>query len=593
MTDRGQIGRLLLIGLVFVAVFVALGSKISTLHLGANERLRERVVAVRHVEQPLRVGRGRIFDRNGQILAMDLTVNDICVDPASLAREGYMEFAVQHLSRTLHMDRAAVQDRVDRPARRFEYVRRGVPDDEAAELKALKLPSRMVWFEPVSQRHYPLGIRLCHVIGFTNLEGAGNLGVEQVQNRFLRGRPGVRISQRDGRGREMRTRRSLEIEAREGADVVLTVDSRLQEMVETSLDEALVEHQAIAVWAVVQKVQTGEILAMASRPAFDLNAYRDSSGEARRNRCLATIYEPGSTFKVPVLAACYNEGLVKTEEVIDCENGAWFHRGRLLRDYSPHGLMTVPEVIKKSSNIGAAKIGLRMNPAVMERYLRAFGFGRATGIDLPGEQAGILRSCAGWSGLSQSRISIGHEISATALQVLNAVCAVANRGRLMKPAIVRQIVDANGGRLYEFKPEVVSQPIREETAQWILPLLARVTEPGGTGARAALEGYTVAGKTGTAQKSIAGGYSDRLNFASFVGVLPAQDPQIGIIVVVDEPKPLRTGGAVAAPVFRKIAERAVRVLDIPAGPTPVTPEIPATPAGFDEEEAGYDSGSPL
>lgn len=590
MTERGQIGRLVLVGILFLAVFVGLGTQIRDLHLSPNERLRIKVTNMRHVEQPLRIGRGRIFDRNGHLLAMDLTVNDVCIDPKTVLKAGYGDFMAAHVARTLNLDREEVLNRINRPGRRRECLRRGVPDDEVAPLKALKFPPRMLWFEPVSQRHYPLESRLCHVIGFTNQEGAGSLGVEQDQNRFLRGRQGMRESQRDGKGREMPTRRSLEIEAREGADVILTVDIRLQEMVETSLEEALAEHQAIAVWAVVQKVKTGEILAMASRPAFDLNAYRDSTEEARRNRNLGTLYEPGSTFKVPVLAACYNEGLVKSPEVIDCENGRWFYRGKVLRDYSPHGLMSVPEVIKKSSNIGTAKIALRMKPDVLEGYLRAFGFGRGTGINLPGEQAGILRSCASWSGLSQSRIAIGHEISATALQVLNAMCAVANGGRLMKPSIVQRVVDAQGGRLYEFEPEVVSRPIREETAQWIMPLLARVTEPGGTGARAALEGYTVAGKTGTAQKSIAGGYSETLNFASFVGVLPAQDPQIGIIVVIDEPKPLRTGGAVAAPVFKKIAERAVRVLDIPAGPVP---SVPAPELPEFQEEAIYDLGAPL
>ena len=584
--------RLGVVGFFVILAFIGLGIRLSRLHLGSNEIYHERVNAVRHVEQPLRVGRGRILDRNGQILAMDLTVNDVCVDPATILREGYLNFIVSHLARSLQMDPAIVMQRVNRPARRFECVRRGVPDDEVAPLKALKLPSRMVWFAPISKRHYPLGPRLCHAVGFTNTEGVGSMGVEQVLNRYLRGRPGVRVSQQDGRGRELRGKRSLEIEGREGADVYLTVDSRLQEMVETALEEALVEHSAIAAWAVVQKVQTGEILAIASRPAFDLNAYRDSTEEARRNRCLATLFEPGSTFKVAVLASAFNEGLVKTDEVIDCENGLWMYRGKPLRDYSRHGLMNVPEVIKKSSNIGTAKIALRMDPARMEAYLRAFGFGRATGINLPGEQSGIFRSHASWSGLSQSRIAIGHEISTTALQILNAVCAVANKGCLMKPSIIRRVVDANGGRLYEFQPEIVARPIREDTARLMMTLLARVTEPGGTGARAALAGYAVAGKTGTAQKPISGGYSDTLNFASFVGVLPAQDPQIGIIVVVDEPKPLRTGGAVAAPVFRKIAERAVRVLDIPAGLMPAATEFPSIPERLDEEDF-YDSGTPM
>ncbi|MDZ4197679.1 MAG: penicillin-binding transpeptidase domain-containing protein, partial [Kiritimatiellia bacterium] len=245
-------------------------------------------------------------------------------------------------------------------------------------------------------------------------------------------------------------------------------------------------------------------------------------------------------------------------------------RGRPLRDFSPHGRIPVRDVVRKSSNIGTAKLALRMSEARMEAYLRDFGFGRPTGIDLPREQVGIFRRHGVWDGLSQSRIAIGHAIGVTSLQVLNSVCAVANDGILMKPTVVSRIVDARGGRLAEFQPTILARPIREDTARLVLSLMADVTESGGTGTRAALPGYTIAGKTGTAEKPLpGGGYSTSLNIASFVGVLPASRPEIGIIVVIDEPKTQQTGGAVAAPVFRQIAENAVRVLNIPPDrPTP-------------------------
>ncbi len=586
MTEGGQRARFAAVALGMTAAFAGLGLRLALLHLGPNERLRARVVSTRRVEREVLVGRGRILDRTGRILAMDMTVNDVCADPSALLEAGYMRFVGRHLARLLELEPAMVASKLNRPRRRFAYVKRYVDDDTVERIRALKLDH--VWFQPVSGRHYPHGELLAHMIGFSNREGIGSAGVEQRMHMYLKGRPGVLVSQKDGRGREMLDRRSLEIDGQAGADVHLCVDLSLQQIVEGALDEAMREHGAQGAWAIVQRVRTGEVLAMASRPGYDLNHYNLSEAGARLNRAIGYIYEPGSTFKIAVVAAALNEGVVRPDDVIDCENGRWFHEGRPLRDFHPHGRLTVADVLKKSSNIGAAKIAVALGEERLERYLEAFGIGSAAGIELPGEEAGILHPRGAWSRLSASRIAMGHEVGVTALQMLNVLCAIANDGFLMKPTVMKQVVDTRGRPLKAFEPVVLSRPLRAETAARMVQLLARVTEEGGTGRRARVEGYRVAGKTGTAQKPVPGGYSDELNMASFAGFLPSEDPQIGIIVVVDSPQPLHTGGQVAAPVFADIAREAVRYLDIaPGGRREVIDPAPEDAGG---RAAGTGSG---
>jgi len=595
MIEARQLWRFGLMALLAAAGFAVLVERLISLHLGPNESLHQRVREARGLTQTILVGRGRILDARGNILAMDLTMNDVCADPSTIVSNGWAGFISGHLARLLTMPTNVVRGLIDRPdaaRRRYVRVKEHVPDDLCQEIRQLKLaPS--VWFEPVSVRNYPHDRLMSHIVGFSNLEGVGSAGVEQRFDAHLKGVPGLRISERDGRRTELLTRRQLEIPPQAGADVQLTLDMNLQHIVETQLDIAAAEHRARGIWAAVQRVRTGEILALASRPDYDLNQYRVSQEEQRRNRAISYVYEPGSTFKMTVVAAALNEGLTDPEQVFDCERGTWIFRGRPLRDFHPYDRLSVADIIKKSSNIGAAKIALLLGEARLEKYLREFGFGRPTGIELPGEEGGIFRPHRSWTPISITRIAMGHEVGVTALQLLNAACALGNDGFLMRPAIVRRVSDPRGRTLREFQPVVLARPVREETARAMLRLLARVTEKGGTGTKAALPDYTVAGKTGTAQKPVAGGYSHDLNIASFVGVLPADNPQIGLIVVVDEPQPLHTGGAVAAPVFRAIAEQAVRYLEIsPSGRTTVV-EV-NEPATYEElEEAPRDAGIPL
>ena len=302
---------------------------------------------------------------------------------------------------------------------------------------------------------------------------------------------------------------------------------------------------------------------MASRPAYDANEYGSADLTAQLNRAIGYVFEPGSIFKAAVVSAALNEGVVSEQDVFDCENGAWLYHHRILRDYHRYGNLTVSNIVKESSNIGAAKVALRLGERRLEEYLRAFGLGRRSGIDLPGEEAGILHGRSRWSALSITRIPMGHEVGVTALQMVNLLSAIANDGVLMRPAVVQRVVHARGGTIREFVPKEIGRPIRPETAQRMRRLLTGVTDGGGTGTRGRVDGYAVGGKTGTAQKPVPGGYSDRANIASFMGFLPAEDPALAIIVVVDEPQPLHTGGLVAAPVFSEIASQAVRYLDIP------------------------------
>lgn len=558
MTTFRRHWRILLIAAVIGAAFTGLGVRLAFLHLGENKALLDRIQRTRHLEQTIVAGRGRVLDRNGVPLAMDLAVKNICVDPKVINEKGFVPFVGRNLARVLQEDPNTVLDRLNRPDRRFEYVCKFAPSEVSDPIAKMQLPG--VFFEDTTKRYYPQNSLMCHVVGFSNVEGVGSAGIEQRLNGYLRSTPGLRVGERDGQHREIYGRRSLEIEPLEGANVFLTLDMTIQHLLEKAMTQAVEQHHAKGAWAIIQRVRTGEILAMVSYPNYDLNDYNKSTPEQRRNRNIGYVYEPGSTFKVAVIAAALNEGVVVPGDIIDCENGHWFYGNRPLRDFHPYGKLSVADVIKKSSNIGAAKVAVKLGPKPLERYLREFGIGRRTGVDLPGEEGGILHPTDKWSAISITRIAMGHEVAVTALQMLNVMSAIANDGFLMRPLILSRVQDSTGRTIFQSEPEVLSRPIREETSRTMKEILAHVTEKGGTGTKAAFEGYRVAGKTGSAQKPVRGGYSDSANIASFVGFFPVDNPEVAMIVVVDEPQPLHTGGQVAAPVFSVIGEQVARYL---------------------------------
>ncbi len=569
MIERRYRNRLVGLAIFMVLALVGVSTRLIYLHFhfGPGADRGSRITAMRQYREKLAVERGKILDRNGDILALDLVRKELCASPAEIASNRIAQAVSETIGRILNVEPCVILDRINRPERQFVYVSgfgQALQNEQAEDLLRAKLPG--VFLRDTMLRSYPRGASLCHVLGYVNLEATRNgcAGIEQRWDRYLRGVPGLLISERDGHRHELYDRRLLEIKSCPGANVTLTIDQYVQYITERALENGVREQRAKAAWAIVERVRTGEILAMANIPAYDPRAFRTTAPDAMRNRCIANNYEPGSTFKVTVVAAALNERLVTPSQVFDCENGIWFYQRRPLHDFHPYGNLSVADIIKKSSNIGAAKIAVLLGNDRLYAYLKQFGIGECTGIELPGEESGLLSPVSKWTSISMTRIAIGHEVAVTALQMLGVLCTIANDGVRMKPYIVRQVTDTDGRVLYQQSPVVVGQPIRADTARLMKNLLARVTEEGGTGSRARVEGYNVGGKTGTAQKAIPGGYSDTLNMSSFMGFIPAEDPQLAIIVVLDEPSnDVRTGGYVAGPVFKEIAEQAVRYLDIP------------------------------
>lgn len=564
MTRGPSARRSLTVAFLLFAAFLGLGYRLVVLHVGRPDALRDRVEHLRSYETKIVDFRGRIFDRHGQrnILALDLAVWDVVADPEVLIEGGLMEKATAQLAPILNMEPSDVMSRLDKPGRRYERLVRFADDITAERIRQTKLKG--IIFEETAVRSYPLGKLGGHIIGFCNREGLGCAGVEQSMNGHLHGCPGLREGVLDGRRNEMFERRTQSIPAKEGADVYLTIDQRLQHAVERVLDETMQAHRAKAAWAIVQRVRTGEILAMASRPAYDPNEYNRATKEQLLNRTIGAVFDPGSTLKPVTIAAILEEGLVRDpyRTMIDCEHGGWFHSGRLLRDFHPYGMLSVADVVKKSSNIGTAKLAVNLlGPRKLWDWMHRFGIGEKAGIDLPGEEIGILHPVNKWSGISTSRIAIGQGVSVTAIQLLGMMCAIANDGVLMRPYIVREVEAKDGHVLYRREPEEVGRAISPKTAAVMRELLGRVTEEGGTGRRACVPGFKVAGKTGTAQKVIDGVYSETCYWASFVGFLPAEKPELGVIVVVDEPQPLHVGGLVAAPAFSAIAAEGMGLLN--------------------------------
>ncbi len=578
MTERGQRFRLGLTAFLVFACLCGLGTRLTQLHIEPNQARLESLKRTRTLEKDLVASRGRILDRKGNILAMDVPQNELCANPELLAESGNSSDVAKELAGLLNVPADDLQKRLSAENRRFVYVNgygNRLAPDMADRIGERKLAG--IFFKEKMGRSYPGGSSLCHVLGYVNLEGRGSAGIEQRYDEYLKAIQGMLLSELDGLRLEIYDRRSREMPAHNGANITLTIDQFIQYMTDRALDNAMEKHRPEAAWAVVQHVRTGEILAMSSRPAFDPNAFRGVERESLRNRCISYNYEPGSTFKIGVVAAALNEGLISPTTVFDCENGVWMHAGRPLRDYHPYGLLSVADVIKKSSNIGAAKIALLLGPERLHAYLQSFGVGSRAGFDLPGEEAGILNPLSAWTSLSVSRIAMGHEVAVTSLQMLQILCAIANDGVMMKPYLVKSISDESGFVLRENEPLVLRRVLKSSTAATMRRLMSGATQTGGTAARARVEGYSVGGKTGTAQKPVRGGYSDTLNVASFTGFIPAKNPEIAIIVVLDSPKDVHTGGAVAAPVFKEIAEEAVRYLDIP--PDQIS-ELAAAPAAF-------------
>ncbi|WP_018291303.1 penicillin-binding protein 2 [Verrucomicrobium sp. 3C] len=516
--------------------------------------------------------RGMIVDVHGTPLAQSQAVYEVRLDGKNLLDP---DRALPKLESLLGL-RPGTLSGSFRPSERYRLLAKKVGEDAVQKLSAFeqeqlrewrtggKTPEPFLLFREEFIRVYPNGPEAAAVVGLLDAEGKGVAGVERAFDRQLRGVPGERWIEKDVLGREIPAYRGFNAAPVDGATVRLTLDLTIQHILEKGLDDLDREFRPKAIYSVVIRPSTGEILGMAVRPTFDPNDGEHVRPELLRNRCLTDPVEPGSIFKIVTLGAVLQEKQVSLDTPVNCENGAFSYAGYVLHDSHPYGVLTVREVTVKSSNIGFAKLGIGLGAARLYRFARAFGIGSATGL-LPwqGESVGLLRPPWQWSKLSISRIPMGQEVMVTPIQMTQAMAVIANGGVLMKPMLVRGWVSPEGRSISYVAPEQVRRVISEKTARWVSRALAGVVAKGGTGTKAAVPGFTVAGKTGTAQKAVGGSYGHGRYVSSFIGYLPEEDPQFVLLVMVDEPKGARYyGGEVAAPAFSTMAAQIAEALGV-------------------------------
>lgn len=539
--------RIAAAAVIFFTFFVVALARAFQLCVVEGSPLKELASRQHRQRMALPPERGPIVDRHGELLAFTLESAAVYLRPHGLDPE---RDVVPGLSRALGLSSAAVAEKIRAPER-FVWLLRGATPEQAEAVATLGLPG--VGTESTRRRYYPRGDLGGQVLGFAGIDSQGLEGVELSYDRDLRGTVESVSVERDARGRRMMTDGAWQPTARQGARVELTLDANLQQVAQTELQSAVIARRAAAGVAVVMDPATGEILALAGVPTFDPNHVQDATGDHWRNRVIADTYEPGSTFKGILAAAALEAGVVRAEDRIYCENGHYGVGRRVVHDHEPYGWLNFAEVIKHSSNIGAGKVGERLGAERLAKAIKDFGFGAVTHVDLPGEIPGLVRPVGKWGRINVVTTSFGQGISVTPLQLLRAYGAIANGGKVMRPYIVRRVVAPDGSVVRENKPEVVSQPISPQTAALVTSMLQGVVD-GGTGTQARIEGISVAGKTGTAQKVEHGRYSARDRMSSFVGFVPAEAPRLVILVVLDSPRTATYGGIVAAPVFRQIAE---------------------------------------
>jgi cell division protein FtsI (penicillin-binding protein 3) len=509
--------------------------------------------------------RGTIFDRHGAELAVSVDADSVYANPRHMREEQVdVSVAALRLAQVLGVDADRITQRLSSD-RLFVWLERQVTPEEAAAVEQLAIPGVTVTRE--ARRYYPNRELAAHILGFANVDGDGIEGLELSMNERLRGTTSSVPALRDRRGRVVFSEQLLDDHASLGEDVYLTIDKTLQHIAERELALSIRTFEAAAGSIVVMDPQSGELLAIASYPTFDPNQPGDASPAHRRFRAITDRFEPGSTIKPMTIASALAGGVLRPSEQIDCMNGHWtvVEGERQITDTHPYGLLTPAEILAHSSNIGSAQIGMRLGRQGLYRSFRRFGFGQPTGIPLPGEVSGTFRHHSRWYERDFASIGFGQGMSVTALQLATAMATIANGGRLMRPTLVRRVEDGRGNVIEEATPEVRRQVIPAHTARLVSDMLTAVTSDEGTGAEAAIDGYLVAGKTGTAQmaSTTRAGYDNAHWLSSFIGFVPAESPRAVIAVIIQEPIIDHYGGVVAGPVFRRVGEATMRHLGVP------------------------------
>lgn len=555
LTDSG---RRVFLCLGFLAVFAVLFFRFFDLQVLQADRMMEKARRQHEKTITLDSSRGAILDRQGKPLALNLDVTSVYATPSSIDDP---KLVARQLAPLLNLPQKHVEKRLRDKERHFVWIQRKILDHSEHRMKDLAIDGVNTLME--TRRFYPKGPLLSHVLGFAGIDNQGLEGLEVGYDPLLRGYARRVVLYRDAFGREIIPEWQRKTQALPGHAIHLTIDEVIQYVAEQALERAIAKTKAKGGAVIVMNPKTGEIIAWTLRPTFDPNYIQRASPQVWRNRALTDPYEPGSTLKVVLAAAALESEHVQPDTLIYAGDGEMPISGTIIHDHEKAGWVTFREAIRRSSNVALVKTALGLGGERVYRFLRAFGFGEKTGIDLPGESVGILRSPDHWSQRTLASLAIGQEIAVTPLQLVTAVSAVANEGWLMKPFLVREVSDPRGRMIERHTPQIRRRPIRAETAKTVTDLLVNAVE-NGTGWRAAVPGYHVAGKTGTAQKvdPATGTYSSTKSIGSFVGFVPAEDPEFAIVVVIDEPQGSAWGGVVAAPVFREVAEQTLRYFNV-------------------------------
>ena len=561
------------IAILFIALQLGFGLLIGRLvlvQLLHGDELSRRSEGERQIQIP-KAARGRILDRHHNLLALNLDLISVWADPRFLNVDAHKVSA--RLAPVVGVPESEILASLQRNERQFIWLARNLSYDRLADIQSVIQPIRGVKYQIHEKRFYPKDDHACHIIGHTNFANEGVEGIEHLHDSHLLGTAHVsrtEISESteklliptDGKRRPISPQAVYETMSANGNDIILTIDDNIQFIAERELVAGCKKWRAKGGAAIVMRSKTGEILAMANYPTYNLNAYSTSQEGDKRNHAIWMQYEPGSVFKIVPAAAALEENLAAPDSLEYCEEGVYrLPNGHRIHDVKPNGWLKLSEILRKSSNIGILKIANRLTKEQFEAYTYQFGFGEKTGIDLPHEQAGKLRGFDHWDDFSSASVPFGQGISVTPIQMLNAVNAIAANGVLLQPYITKEIRGADGKLIEQGTTNQIHRVISPETATQMVEMLIGVTE-GGSGWNARVDGYRVAGKTGTAQKAEKGrGYVKDKVVTTFIGFLPADDPDVSIIVVVDEPAGGPLSSRVTAPIFQKIASETIAYLN--------------------------------
>lgn len=537
-------------GVVIAAVVAAAGTlawRAVDLHVFNKEFLQSQGDARYLRVQPIAAHRGMILDRNGEPIAISTPVDSVWVQPRDFmsAQARWSEVA-----RLLELDIKQLRHNVlSRQNREFVYLKRHVTPEIANNVMKLELPG--ISLQREYKRYYPAGEVTAHVVGFTNVDDKGQEGLELAYDEWLRGQPGSQRVIKDRLGRVVKLVEQIHA-PKAGKDLMLSIDRRIQYLTYRELKRAVIQHKARSGSAVVLDVRSGEVLAMVNQPAYNPNNRENMHSSQLRNRAVTDVFEPGSTIKPFTVAAALNSGRFQRSSVVDTAPGYYKVGNSLVKDTRNYGRIDLTTLIKKSSNIGATKLALAIKPETLWRIHSSVGFGEPTSSGFPGEASGLLTHADQWRTIERATLAFGYGMSVTALQLARAYAVLANNGKIQNISFIRQD-----------KPDKSRQVIKAGIARQVRTMLEQVVLEGGTGTRASVPGYKVAGKTGTAKKAVNGGYSDDRYTAVFAGMVPASQPRLVMVVVIDEPdNGVYYGGEVAAPVFSKVMSNVLPLMDI-------------------------------